>query len=175
MQRRRREVTADEVSLWRQATRDVVSPSGTPNVPARVSRSTPAAAEPEVVAPADQTAPVPAPAARHHHGPAALDSRTKRKLRRGLMASDARIDLHGHTQAAAYTALLSFLAHSRSRRLKCVLVITGQGRAGGGVLRNAVPRWLGEAGFARHVNGFCEAGPRDGGAGALYVLLKRPG
>ena len=55
-----------------------------------------------------------------------------------------------------------------------MLVITGRGVAGGGVLRSAVPRWLDEPGIRRHVLAITPAQPRDGGGGALYVLLRRP-
>jgi DNA-nicking Smr family endonuclease len=54
-----------------------------------------------------------------------------------------------------------------------VLVITGHGRIGGGVLKSAVPRWLHEPELRRHVLAIAPARPQHGGAGALYVLLRR--
>jgi DNA-nicking Smr family endonuclease len=58
-----------------------------------------------------------------------------------------------------------------------VLVITGRGsgkeRQGGGVLKSAVPRWLDEPAFRSHVLAIATAQPRDGGSGALYVMLRR--
>jgi DNA-nicking Smr family endonuclease len=58
--------------------------------------------------------------------------------------------------------------------LRCVLVVTGKGGGEGrGVLRQMVPRWLGEASHRQYVLTFCPAQPRHGGDGALYVLLKR--
>lgn len=106
---------------------------------------------------------------------AALDRRTSQRLRRGRFTIDASFDLHGHDQSSAHRALLGFLTHARSHGARHVLVVTGRGGPEGGVLRRAVPRWLDEPAFARHVVGHGEAGPRHGGAGALYVVLRRSG
>ena len=54
-----------------------------------------------------------------------------------------------------------------------MLVITGHGRISGGVLKDAVPRWLNEPELRRHVLAIAPAQPRDGGAGALYLLLRK--
>jgi DNA-nicking Smr family endonuclease len=89
---------------------------------------------------------------------------------------DARIDLHGMRQERAFTALLSFLHRSQARNQKTVLVITGKGRDGHdgrGVLRQTVPAWLARPEFRDLVLGVEEAGRRHGGAGALYVRLRR--
>ncbi|HET6467015.1 MAG TPA: Smr/MutS family protein, partial [Geminicoccaceae bacterium] len=73
-----------------------------------------------------------------------LDRRTWQRLRRGLLPIDARLDLHGMTQAEAYAALVTFLAGAQRRGARCVLVITGRGLVRGGTLREATPRWLEE-------------------------------
>jgi DNA-nicking Smr family endonuclease len=111
-----------------------------------------------------------APAADH----GTLDRRTAQRLKRGRTAIDARFDLHGHTQSTAHAALLRFVEAARARGCRHVLVVTGRGAEGGGILRRTVPRWLMEPAFHRHVVAFHEAGPRHGGAGALYVVLRRP-
>ena len=77
------------------------------------------------------------------------------------------------TQAEAHRALFGFVAGSRTAGRRCVLVITGHGRIGGGVLKSAVPRWLHEPEMRRHVLAIAPARPEHGGAGALYVLLRR--
>lgn len=105
-----------------------------------------------------------------------LEERTRRRLARGLTEIDGRIDLHGMQQERAYSALIGFLRHSQLRGSKLVLVITGKGResdGGRGVLRHAVPAWLARPDFRNLVVGFEEAGRRHGGAGALYVRLRR--
>ncbi len=92
------------------------------------------------------------------------------------MKIGARIDLHGHTQEEAYRALCAFIASSRAAGRRCVLVVTGKGsRPDGttGVLRQSVPRWLNMAPLREKVLSFTHARPKDGGEGALYVLLKR--
>ena len=109
------------------------------------------------------------------HGRAAgLDRRTQTRMRRGQIDIEARIDLHGMTQEQAHRALNAFLKGSRDADRRAVLVITGKGRGSGeGVLRDAVPRWLNEASSRQMIRAFSHAAPRDGGEGALYVLLKR--
>ena len=112
------------------------------------------------------------------HGDApGVYKRTAQRLRRGKMKVDGRIDLHGHTQDTAWRALASFLAASQAAGRRCVLVITGRGlRPGsnsGGVLKGAVPRWLNQPPLRDKVLSFDYAQPKDGGDGALYVLLRR--
>ncbi len=111
------------------------------------------------------------------HGAApGLDKRTAQRMRRGQMLIEGRLDLHGMTQDGAYRALGAFLAEAHGAGKRCVMVVTGKGlRPDGsiGVLRAAVPRWLNEPGLRERILSFSHARPRDGGTGALYVLLKR--
>ena len=123
------------------------------------------------------------------HGQApSLDRRTAQRLKRGALALEARLDLHGHSQDEARPALARFLGQSYERGLRCVLVITGKGRfspgttnrprddswhSPRGVLREMVPVWLNEPPNRARVLSFSYAQPKDGGDGALYVLLKR--
>jgi DNA-nicking Smr family endonuclease len=102
-----------------------------------------------------------------------LDRRTAERLRKGQIAVEARLDLHGHTQAEAHRALVGFVAGSAAAGRRCVLVITGKGTRGAGVLRASVPAWLNDPALRPKVLAFAPARPRDGGEGALYVLLRR--
>jgi DNA-nicking Smr family endonuclease len=104
-----------------------------------------------------------------------IDRANAERLRRGRHPIAARLDLHGLTQSEAHRALQHFVAHSRAIGRRCVLVITGRGLTptGPGVLKAAVPRWLAEPEFRRHILLTAPAQPKDGGAGALYVLLRR--
>jgi len=117
---------------------------------------------------------------------AGLDRNSSEKLRRGKMVIEGRADLHGMTRREAYTRLRSFLGSAHRQGKRCVLVITGKGSShektddasfmGGGrkgVLRDEVPRWLSEPDMHRLVLDFRLAQPKHGGAGALYVLLRR--
>lgn len=105
----------------------------------------------------------------------AIDRRTAERLRRGQIAIEATVDLHGLTQDEAFVAIHTFLTESLGAGRRCVLVITGKGTArdGGGVLRSAVPRWLTEGVHREHLIGIAAAYPQHGGEGALYVLLRR--
>lgn len=105
-----------------------------------------------------------------------VDRRSAERLRRGERRIDARLDLHGMTQDEAHRALDAFLDRAERAEWRCVLVITGKGRPGtgaGGVLRAAVPRWLNEAPNRARLLAIAAARPKDGGAGALYLLLRR--
>ncbi len=169
---RRRRLSPEEHELWRQVARTVTPlddartppplPAPTPAEPAAPTPPAPAAAKP---------ASTPSGGSPASHG--TLDHRTAQRLRRGRVPIDARFDLHGHTQSSAHAALLRFIERSRAADCRHVLVVTGRGADGGGVLKRSVPRWLMEPAFQRHVVAFHEAGPRHGGAGALYVALRR--
>ncbi|MHB8418371.1 MAG: Smr/MutS family protein [Myxococcales bacterium] len=107
-----------------------------------------------------------------------LDQRTRRRLRRGEIAVEARLDLHGLRQAEAEAALTRFVRAEQERGRRCVLVVHGRGLnsgEGGPVLKEGAVRWLTHGAVGRCVLAFCSALPRDGGVGALYVLLRRAG
>ncbi len=104
-----------------------------------------------------------------------VDSRTMARLRRGRIRPEAQLDLHGLTQGEAHRALAAFIARAQNDGRRCVIVVTGKGRVseGGGVLRQGVPGWLNTPALRPRIMGFCAAQQRDGGAGAVYVLLRR--
>ena len=106
---------------------------------------------------------------------AGVDRRTAERLRRGRLSVEATLDLHRHTQDEAHRALIGFITDAAAAGRRCVLVITGKGALseGGGVLRRQVPHWLNQPPCRGHVLAIAEARPEHGGAGALYVLLRR--
>jgi DNA-nicking Smr family endonuclease len=158
-----------ERALWRDAMRDV-SPLG--NEPPPAVAEPPAPEAPSPAAPIVPPASPPPPRARSGPTGTGLDRRSAQRLKRGQMAIEARLDLHGMTQAQAHGALLRFLGRAQADGLRAVLIITGKG-VGEGVLRRAVPQWLAEAECRLFIIGTAAAQPKDGGAGALYVLLRR--
>ncbi len=101
----------------------------------------------------------------------------KKVVQGGHTGVDARIDLHGLTQAQAHDRLIDFLFHSQSRNHAVVLIITGKGTQGygeeRGVLRRMVPHWLSSPELRPYVIGFEQAHLRHGGEGALYVRIRR--
>lgn len=116
----------------------------------------------------------PAPPPVLSHGETAnIDRRTAERFIRGKMTIDGRLDLHGHGQEAAHIALNDFVQRHAARGSRALLIITGKGTRGEGILRKAVPHWLNDMPLRRLVLSFSHAQPRDGGVGALYVLLKR--
>jgi DNA-nicking Smr family endonuclease len=158
----------DDRLLWREAVRSVKP------LPGRAAASPP---------PPVHTPPAPGDAGRavqRDRLPAlerfsGIDRANAERLKRGLHPIEARLDLHGMTQAEAHGALAVFVRQSYDAGRRCVLVITGRGFGpnGPGVLKLAVPRWLEEVGLRGQILAIAPAQQRDGGAGALYVLLSR--
>ena len=134
-------------------------------------------------APGRRAEPPPPPPPSSPPPPGGLDRHASRRLKQGRLSIEGRLDLHGMTQEAAHRALAQFVLDAAKSGKKCVLVITGKGtrtvsEQGSertvGILRSMVPRWLQEPALARLVIGSRAAFPRDGGEGALYVMLRRP-
>lgn len=105
-------------------------------------------------------------------GPPSERSREK-KVRRGKLLLAAQFDLHGHTQASAARALPAFLGDQQADGARCVLVITGKGREGQGILRRNFLIWLESPAARRLVSGYAESHPKHGGSGAFYVFLRK--
>ncbi|MDC0650198.1 Smr/MutS family protein [Candidatus Puniceispirillum sp.] len=105
-----------------------------------------------------------------HGERAGIDGRTQRRLFRGDVPVDRRLDLHGLTAARAESRLVQFIETAARDGCRCVLVITGKGE---GILRGYVPDWLKRQPLSLHILALAEARPNDGGSGALYVLLRR--
>jgi DNA-nicking Smr family endonuclease len=98
----------------------------------------------------------------------------EKRVRRGRIEIDGRLDLHGLTQDQAHAALGSFLRRVQSKGGRCGLVITGKGRLGEeGVLRRRLPEWLAEPALAALTSGYAQAHARHGGEGAWYVFVRR--
>ena len=168
---RSRHPTAEELALWRRAMGQAAPlPERTPLVPPAEPPLAPAA-RPERRPAHDQGRR--SSAALDPHRPVGLDRRTWLRLKRGQVAIEQTLDLHGRTQDEAHRALARFLAAAQAAGCRCVLVVTGKGVESGGTLRHMVPRWLNESANREHIVAFCPAQARHGGGGALYVLLRR--
>ena len=104
--------------------------------------------------------------------PEPIEPGRKRRIVRGRDALEARIDLHFMTHDRARAALESFLLRAHSEGVREVLVITGKGTLGEGILRRQTPEWLAAPPLRAIVAGVSKADRRHGGEGALYVALK---
>lgn len=105
-----------------------------------------------------------------------LDIKTFQQLKNGSLSIAAHLDLHGMTSIQAQESLLFFIRESYMQNHRCVLVVTGRGinsPGGQSVLRREAETWLTRDPLKRVVLAFCTAQPKDGGAGALYVLLRK--
>lgn len=163
----------EDLALWRQVAGSAKPLPG--KEPRKDKPAEPAAAPPPPPKPRARPAePMPAPAELTPGARADVDKRTADRLKRGKLPIEARLDLHGMTQEEALTELAGFLARVQSAGKRCVLVITGKGAGReGGVLRRQLPQWLNQPDNRARIVAFSSAQPRDGGHGAVYVLLKR--
>lgn len=174
---KRRSLSDDERALWDAVTRAVA-----PLRKRKAKREEPIVADTPQTARPSRPAKMPVAAAAKMPAPppfAPLGRRMRSKLARGSAPIDDRIDLHGMTQADAHAALAHFLRRAQARGARVVLVITGKGTRAGdalserGVLKRQVPQWLEGAALRPLIVGFESAGVGHGGAGALYVRLRR--
>lgn len=104
-----------------------------------------------------------------------LDSRIMNKLRRGEFSVQDHLDLHGFTRDEAREKVESFLLAAISQGKRCVLIIHGRGHGSKDnipVLKNALKNWLQRRALSKKILAFSTAQPFDGGAGAVYVLLR---
>jgi DNA-nicking Smr family endonuclease len=139
-------------------------PAAPPSPPKPTKAETKAAPPAKAPPPASKRSPAP---------PQDVEPGYRRRLIRGRESVAARIDLHGLGQDAARAALTRFIERSASEGWRAVLVITGKGTTGDGVLKRRVPDWLAEPPIRQHIAGVSEAHRRHGGEGALYVALRR--
>ena len=190
MTRRPRLLSRDERFLWDWATRDV------PPLNIRAAKKT---AEPPISPAALKQAAAKQSSANPPQTPAKLEIRTRaaprapaplgrieapvlRRLRRGQAQAEAVLDLHGMRQMQAHQALIRFIERCHREDTRLALVITGKGgrpvdESGGreesGVIRRMVPHWLSESHLRALIVGFEAAALRHGGAGAIYVRIRR--
>ena len=194
---RRRKLSSEEKSLW-----DVVRKTATPLRDTTAMPEMPEAdanpSPPKTARPREPLTPfslgtksgrvpprhdlAPSVSERLSKAPVSMDHKHFSKMSKGKLSPEARIDLHGMTQAEAHPILTGFIltAHAQGRRL--VLVITGKGKRrdeGGpipvrtGVLKHQVPHWLSIPPLKGLVLQVSEAHLKHGGTGAYYVYLRR--
>jgi DNA-nicking Smr family endonuclease len=192
---RRRDLSADEAKLWRRVAKTTKAYKSLPAVPAIVAE----AEKPSIaLKPAHPELPhlalkrlkavqltVASPGVPTRPATKAIpiaDASGHKRIRRGKLEIDARIDLHGMRQIDAQTSLAGIIARTRRDGGRCILVITGKGRPidpgedfitpQPGVIRRRLPEWLNAPSIKDHVSGYASAHAKDGGSGAYYVLLK---
>lgn len=124
--------------------------------------------------PAPRAQPLPA-SPRPAAAPEDVEPNRKRRLTRERDPIEARIDLHGFGRFEAEDQLRGFLTSCQARGMRAVLVITGQGRLGGGVIRASFAEWMHAPTLRAVVSGYTVAHQRHGGNGAFYVTLRRKG
>jgi DNA-nicking Smr family endonuclease len=110
-----------------------------------------------------------------------LDGGWDRRLAKGMVRPDVTVDLHGYTLSSAHGRLDSALQLSIAAGHRAILLVTGKARndderrreGGRGAIRAAITDWLAASRHASHIAAVRRAHPRHGGAGALYIILRR--
>lgn len=105
-----------------------------------------------------------------------LDLMLVGKLQAGQFSPESHLDLHGMNAQQAFDALVGFFRAAYFKGQRTVLVVPGRGLNsphGISILREKVQEWFTQEPFKRVILAFCTAKPSDGGAGALYVLLRK--
>lgn len=164
-----RKAIVPDAHLFEETLRDVVP------LKARKRRAKPAPPPAPVPAIVARAAPVvqPTPKPPAKPQPPQLDGSTERKLTRGLLTIDATLDLHGMTQTQAHAALDRFVARQIGTAARVLLIVTGKGKGGDGVLKRLMPEWLMAGPYASRILKIASAARGHGGGGASYVMLRR--
>jgi DNA-nicking Smr family endonuclease len=178
----------DDLSLWQQAMRDVkrlfgaAEPGGGPVISseAPVKPTLRPARRPlpyTTIEPSYGLAPSPVPMSPPNPG---IDRRTEDKFRKGKMAIDGRIDLHGMTLKEAHATVRDYILLQSAAGKRCLLIITGKGSGGGslsdaprGQIRQSLGHWLDAPDLRPLILSVAPAQRGHGGDGAFYVLLRR--
>lgn len=95
-----------------------------------------------------------------------------KKLRQGKNPIEHTLDLHGLTVDQARSALIDFFAECELDASRYIIIVHGKGYRSKEkpVIKPMINRWLQQA---ENVLAFHTAQPKDGGGGAVYVLLKK--
>ena len=109
-----------------------------------------------------------------------LDSTWDRRIHKGAIVPDISVDLHETNLSGAYARLDNTLEQAIHQKLRVVLLVTGKPREhdrasgqGRGAIAAVVRDWLASSRHSSSISAVRNAHPRHGGAGALYIVLKR--
>ncbi len=168
MSKKARELSAEEKRLWRRVAAGVKSskPQTVPHPAETTGFTAPALVKAKLPPATQRKTAIILPALPANRG-------GEKRVRRGSVEIEGSLDLHGHSQDSALTALIAFLRRAHARGARVVIVITGAGRGGEGILKKRFPEWLSLPGVKASVAGFAQAHRSHGGSGAFYVFLKR--
>ncbi|MGQ0659280.1 Smr/MutS family protein [Sphingosinicella sp.] len=168
-----RKLSVEEQALWNRVV-ETVRPFRPVSMPAMEQATAPSPGPTALRPPPAKAISSPRPT-----GPGTtLDGSWDKRLTRGLASPDASLDLHGHNLDTAWTALDRALERAIARGDRLLLLVTGkppsEAKGKRGAIRAAVDDWLHVSRHAGDIAAVRGAHPRHGGAGALYIILRRP-
>lgn len=171
-----RRLSAEERALWAKVI-ETVRPIGAARLEMEALSSESEQKKPIPERPAARPAPAQPKPVRPQPS-ATLDGTWDRRLGRGLVQPEMSVDLHGHNLATAYDLLDRRLEQAIAAEIRVLLLITGKAPKGEppierGRIRAAVGDWLAASRHAGSIAAVRTAHPRHGGAGALYLVLRR--
>ena len=103
----------------------------------------------------------------------ALTKKSVRNFKKGNVLIENRLDLHGLNKEEAKNSLTEFINQSVESGKRLILVVTGKGQKGEGVIKNSIVSWLNIKGLRSKILAIRHASNKHGGSGALYILLKK--
>ncbi len=173
-------LSADEKKLWQKVTENITRLNSNQAMTPLVRKAYYLNSAPEGFS-FNRQRPLTAPAVRLNEQDFSLkdiDHNWQKRLRRGKVKPEGKIDLHGMSQDRAFDALTRYIKEAHRRGKRSILVVTGKGRQktgvkGSGVLRANVPIWLSQGALAQYIVSYYSANIEHGADGALYVVLKR--
>lgn len=167
MRKSGRDLTNEDRAIWKRVTR-TVTPS--PNRAQKLDQATPTRL-------LDDKGPfmrvTPQPNYQKPQMPKTLEPSGDKRVRRGRIQIDRRIDLHDMTRDQARPALFNLIRSAYAKDERCLLVITGKGLRLNGILRQNFPNWINSPDVRPMIASYAQAHIRHGGTGAWYVFLKR--
>lgn len=167
-------LSPDDLRLWQSFTKDIDRLDGGDAEPPSLWLSPPIKVMQKPSSLSSQSLALPVVPSSGRRKGQELDGRNQMRLRKGQLQIEATLDLHGLSQHQAHDAVKRFITNAYDRGQRCVLIITGKGRLNKpAILKKRVPEWLSEPPLAHIVLQTHISRPKHGGAGALYVYVRR--
>lgn len=176
-----RRLSPDERAVWGRVAATTKALSGRKALPPLPALIDDVPQRKQGASPSIESRPRPSPGSIQSRSANTLDGTWDKRIAKGALEPDFTIDLHGETAASAHARLNRSLGAAIRAEARVILLITGKAARDNprlpptsrGVIRASVKDWLAASSHAAHIAAIRNAHPRHGGAGALYLVLRR--